>query len=61
MEIVLLALLLPIAFVHGVFVGQRFGVKQGASIMYDMLYAKGTPTDTVNVRTISLRKENDSD
>mgnify|MGYP003302473996 CR=1 FL=1 len=38
-------LLLPVAFLHGWFVGRHYGVRIGAAGMFDQLFDKGTPTD----------------
>jgi len=34
--------LLPVAFLHGWFVGRSHGVRKGAADMFDHLYDKGT-------------------
>lgn len=47
-------LLLPVAFLHGWFVGRHYGVRIGAAGMFDQLFDKGTPTGKKGVRTIEV-------
>ena len=47
-------LLLPVAFLHGWFVGRHYGVRIGAPGTFGQLFDKGTPTDKKGVRTIEV-------
>ena len=52
-----LGFLLPLAFLHGHFVGKKHGIEVGAGRMFEKIWSMGTPTDTKGVRTIELSNE----
>ena len=55
--IVWLAVLLPVAFLHGHYVGKKKGIQFGASRMFEEIWKNGTPTSKRGVRTIELENE----
>ena len=47
--------LLPVAFIHGWFVGRKHGIKMGSAGMFDHLYNLGKPVyGKKNTRTIEI-------
>jgi len=53
MELILI--ILPLAFLHGWYVGRHFGIKLGAAGMFDQLYDNGVPVrGKLETRTIEI-------
>ena len=48
-------LLLPVAFIHGWFVGRSEGVRKGSAAMFDHMYDNGIPVlGKTNTRKIEI-------
>tara|TARA_R100000951_G_C2549194_1_gene151919 strand:+ start:203 stop:379 length:177 start_codon:yes stop_codon:yes gene_type:complete len=48
-------IILPLAFLHGWYVGRHFGIKLGAAGMFDQLYDNGIPVrGKLETRTIEI-------
>ncbi len=48
-------IILPLAFLHGWYVGRHFGIKLGAAGMFDQLYDNGVPVrGKLETRTIEI-------
>ena len=48
-------LLLPIAFLHGWYVGRSHGVRKGSAAMFDHIYDQGIPVKgKVNTKRIEI-------
>lgn len=56
-SLIWIALLLPISYLHGHWVGKKVGIEVGAGRMFEKIWENGTPTDKKGVRVIELENE----
>lgn len=57
----IIIILLPVAFLHGWWLGRQSGIEIGAEMTYEYLYDIAKPTSEKGVRLIELRNDDEAE